>query len=104
MIDQQRRLREPLPTPPAARLMVSAAALLAVIGLGLGIALEGGGGRAAGGMCVAATVASTTGGAQVHACGEGARSLCAAPGQLAGNEELARSCRAAGLPFGAPRG
>ena len=104
MIDQQRRLREPLQTGPAARVAVSAAALLAVIGLGLGIALAGGGRSAAEGPCVAATVASTTGGAQVHACGAGARSLCAEPGQLAGNEQLARSCRAAGLPFGGPRG
>jgi hypothetical protein len=44
--------------------------------------------------CVDATIASTTGGAAVHACGQRARRLCAAPGTTA---EIQLACRRAGL-------
>jgi hypothetical protein len=67
-------------------------ALLAVLAAGVVVlALAGGSGSRPG--CVDATIASTTGGAAVHACGDPARRLCAAPGRT---REIAAACRRAG--------
>jgi hypothetical protein len=99
MIEQERRLREPSRTPARARLAGALAALLLALALAVGIALSVGGAPARAGLCVQATVASTTGGAQIHVCGPAARSLCAAPGNLAGNQALAQACARVGLPF-----
>jgi hypothetical protein len=67
------------------------AALAAVVAGVVALSLVVGGGSAPG--CVDATIASTTGGAAVHACGDRARRLCTAPGQ---GREIRAACRRAG--------
>jgi hypothetical protein len=66
-------------TPLRRRERRTVAAVLAVLLAGLLVLLVAGrGGSASAPGCVDVTIASTTGGAAVHACGERARRLCAA--------------------------
>jgi len=85
---------------PATKSLAAALGLLAAVGIGLAVALGGGSARLARGSgCVQLTVASTTGGAQISACGPKARALCAQPGQLRTSAALEASCRRAGFGF-----
>jgi hypothetical protein len=100
MQDQSRRLREPLQWGRRERTVVAvmlACVALAVAGLGAYALTSGAPARA---DCITLTFASTTGGAEVHACGAKARSICATRGafhSVAG--ELKLACRRAGFPY-----
>jgi hypothetical protein len=103
MIDQSRRLSEPLRwgrREKAAVAAVLACLALAVIGLGAYALTSGAPARR---DCIEVTFASTLGGATEHACGAQARAVCASPGAFRSvAEELHVACRRAGFPF-APR-
>jgi hypothetical protein len=82
------------------RIVAAAAVLLAAAVIALaGVIVLAGGPAAPAPGCVDATIASTTGGAQFHACGDEARSFCAnaasAPTRTGG--EARAACRRAGL-------
>ena len=102
MMDQHRRLAEPLRWTRAGKLTVAGVAIgaaLAVLALGL-YAAAGGFSATAQTGCVQVTFASTTGAATLHACGSQARELCAAGGEHAQiANSLRRACRRAGYPF-----
>ncbi len=83
--------RQQAPLRPRERRIVLAL-LAALAACAVVIALAAGGSGPAPG-CVDATIASTTGGAAVHACGDRARQLCRAPGP---GREIRAACRRAG--------
>ena len=101
MIDQSKRLSEPLRWGKRERTVVAAllaCLLIAVIGLGAFALTSGAPARK---DCVEVTFASTLGGATEHACGARARGLCASPGAFRSSaDELRASCRRAGFPVG----
>jgi hypothetical protein len=100
MFDQSRRLSEPLRwgrREKAAVAVLASCLLLALIGLGAYALTSGAPARR---DCVAVTFASTLGGAQLHACGARARTICASPDALRGiAAELQAACRRAGFPY-----
>ena len=108
MMDQSRRLSEPLRWTRAGRLAVAAVAVCLALALGAW-AVFGLGGDTRGGAregCIDVTFPSTLGAANMHACGGRARSICATPGARVAasiGEPLRASCRRAGYPY-APRG
>jgi hypothetical protein len=72
--------RQRAPLRPRQRLVgLIGLGLLAACAVAVVLALVLGGGDAKRAGCVDVTVASTTGGAAIHACGERARRLCSAP-------------------------
>jgi len=80
-----------------------AAALVAVaVGVGGWQLATGSGTSRSGGRCVDVTIASSTGGATIRACGQQARSLCAGQAKASGSlaEEIRAACRRAGYPAG----
>jgi hypothetical protein len=101
MMDQSKRLSEPLRWGRRERAIVAAlltCVVLAVIGLGTYALTSGAPPRR---DCIEVTFASTLGGATEHACGERARSVCAAPQAFKSSaQELRAACRRAGFPFG----
>ncbi len=101
MIDQSKRLSEPLRWGRRERTVVAAllaCVALAVIGLGAYAVTSGSPARR---DCIEVTFASTLGGATEHACGARARAVCASPGAFKGvAPELRAACRRAGFPFG----
>jgi hypothetical protein len=103
MFEQSRRLSQPLRWGRRERLVVGALVSALVLGLiGLGAYALSSGGRSRS-DCVDVTFASTLGGAQLHACGSRARSVCAS-GTFHGIEaELRTACRRAGFPFAGRR-
>jgi hypothetical protein len=100
MIDQSKRLSEPLRWGRRERTVVAfvlACVVLAVIGFGAYALTSGAPARR---DCIEVTFASTLGGATEHACGAQARRVCASPDafrHVAG--ELREACRRAGFPF-----
>lgn len=103
MMDQHRRLTEPLRWTRAGRIAVAALALgLALVVIALGIyAATGGFEQKTQAGCIDVTFASTTGGARLHACGARARAMCASP--EAGSTiaaALREACVRAGYQFG----
>jgi hypothetical protein len=100
MIDQSRRLSEPLRWGRRERVVVAtllACVALAAAGL-LAFALTSGAPSRR--DCIEVTFASTLGGATEHACGAQARAVCASPvGFRSVATELAVACRRAGFPF-----
>jgi predicted secreted protein len=99
MIDQSKRLSEPLRWGRRERTVVAALLVcvaLAVAGLG-GYALTSG--ARARVDCINVTFASTLGGAREHACGSQARRVCASGSFHAIEQELRAACRRAGFPF-----
>jgi hypothetical protein len=100
MMDQSRRLKEPLRWGRRERAVVGAllvCVVAIVVGLGAYAATSGGRPRK---DCVEVTFASTLGGATEHACGGKAREVCASPQAFKHVEaELRESCRRAGFPF-----
>jgi len=101
MIDQSKRLSEPLRWGRRERTAVAAllaCVVLAVIGLGAYAVTSGAPSRR---DCIEVTFASTLGGATEHACGAQARRVCAAPGAFKSvAAELRAACRRAGFSFG----
>lgn len=100
MVDQSKRLSEPLRWGSREKTVVAAVlacVVLAVIGLGA-FALTSGSREPA--DCVDVTFASTLGAARLHACGGRAKVMCASPRT---SKEIAASlkqaCRRAGYPF-----
>ncbi len=101
MVDQSKRLSEPLRWGRRERMAVAAVltcVLLAAIGLGAYALTSGAPARAG---CIEVTFASTLGGARVHQCGVRARSTCASPGAFKSSADVLReACQKAGYPFG----
>jgi hypothetical protein len=101
MIDQSRRLSEPLRWGRRERTIVAAllaCVALIVVGLGAYALTSGSPARR---DCIEVTFASTLGGATVHACGAQARTVCASPGAFRGVADALRAaCRRAGFPYG----
>jgi len=99
MMDQSRRLREPLRWGRRERSAVAAVlacAVLAALALGIYGLSSGAPARA---DCISVTFASTLGGAEVHACGSRARGICASGAFRGIEEELRVACRRAGFPY-----
>jgi hypothetical protein len=100
MIDQSKRLSEPLRWGGRERTAVAVVAtclLLAVVGLGVH-ALTSGSSQRMG--CIDVTFASTVGGASLQACGERARAACASPSAYRSiADSLREACRRAGYPY-----
>jgi hypothetical protein len=100
MMDQSKRLSEPLRWGKREKTVVAAVlACTVVIVLALGAyALTAG--APARRDCIEVNFASTLGGATEHACGAQARRVCASPDSFKHvAAELAESCRRAGFPF-----
>jgi hypothetical protein len=103
MIDQNKRLSEPLRWTRAGRIAVIAAAGLLVAALlaVVVVAARSDSGRRAG--CIEVTFPSTLGAAVIHPCGARARALCANPADnppAAAHGALREACRQANLPYG----
>ncbi len=101
MMDQSRRLAEPLRW--GAREKSAIVALVACVVIAAGGLWASGvtSGEPSAPDCVNVTFASTLGAAKVHACGARARSICAAPEAFSSSiDELTKSCRKAGYPVG----
>jgi hypothetical protein len=99
MHEQSRRLSEPLRWGRREKAVVAvllSCVLLSAIGLGAFALTSGAPARR---DCVDVTFASTLGGAEIHACGSRARTVCAAGGFRTVKEELRIACRRAGFPF-----
>jgi hypothetical protein len=102
MFEQSRRLSEPLrwgrreKTAVAALLSV---VVLALLGLGAYALTSGSPARA---DCVNVTFASTLGGAELHACGQRARSVCASGSFRGIAHDLSVACGRAGFPYVPP--
>jgi hypothetical protein len=103
MMDQSRRLAEPLRWTRAGKLAVLGAGVclvLAIAGLGLYAAL----GPSRGGTregCVQIIFPSTLGAAYTHACGQQARALCSSPpNDRTAVATLRTQCPSAGYRFG----
>jgi hypothetical protein len=79
---------------PASRLLYAGCAALAVLVLVLVLTVGGGKTNASSPGCVDVTIASTTGGAAMHACGTRAVELCSATGAT---REILDACRHAGI-------
>jgi hypothetical protein len=101
MIDQSKRLSEPLRWGGRERAVV--ATLLVCVALALAglVAFALTSGAPPRKDCIEVTFASTVGGATEHACGARARIVCASPGGFhRAAAELRAACRRAGFPFG----
>ncbi len=100
MIDQSRRLSEPLRWGRREKTVVAvllSCLLLAVLGLGAFAVTSGAPARR---DCIEVTFASTLGGATEHACGARARAVCASRDAFHSvAAELRAACRRAGFPF-----
>ncbi|HEY7961749.1 MAG TPA: hypothetical protein VID29_07505 [Solirubrobacteraceae bacterium] len=103
MIDQSKRLREPLRWTRAGRAAVLAAAACAVLAAGaLGVYAVTSGAPARA-DCVQVTFASTLGGAKLQGCGQRARVICASGYEFKSiADSLRQACRHAGFPFRGP--
>jgi hypothetical protein len=99
MMDQSKRLSEPLRWGRRERSAVAAVlacAVLAALALGIYGLSSGAPARA---DCISVTFASTLGGARLHACGARARTICSAGGYRGIEDALRASCRRAGFAF-----
>jgi hypothetical protein len=99
MIDQSKRLSEPLRwgrRERAAIAAVLACVLLALVGFGAYALTSGAPARAG---CIEATFPSTLGAGHLQACGEHARTICASPSAEKVGDSLREACRKAGYPF-----
>jgi len=103
MFEQSRRLSEPLRWGRREKGVVAAllaVAVLAVGGLVAYAATSGGRSRT---DCVDVTFASTLGGAELKACGQRARAICASGSFPNIRSELRAACGRAGFAYRAPR-
>ncbi len=102
MYEQQRRLSEPLRWGRREKAVVGAllaAVVLALLGLGAYAVSSGSPARA---DCIDVTFASTLGGADLKACGEQARRVCASGSFRSIRRELQAACEHAGFPYRPP--
>jgi hypothetical protein len=101
MMDQSKRLSEPLRWGRRERTVVAAllaCVVLALVALGAYALTSGAPARR---DCIDITFASTLGAAEVKACGAHARRVCAEPQAFrASAEELRAVCRRAGFVYG----
>ena len=107
MIDQNRRLSEPLHWTRAGLIAVIAAGSLLLAALVTVAVLASTSGTSRGAGCIEVTFASTLGAAVIHPCGARARELCANPAEnpaAAAHDALLDACRQAGLPYGRATG
>ncbi len=102
MQEQAKRLSEPLRWGRREKTAVGAVLACLVIALGaLGVyALSKGAPARA--DCVSVTFASTLGGAELHGCGQKARSICSSGSFPHIVSELRSACEKAGFPFRQP--
>jgi hypothetical protein len=100
MMDQSKRLSEPLRWGRREKTVIAVLLSCVVLGVaGLSVlALSGGGPMRK--DCVSASFASTLGGAEIHACGQNARLVCASSAHRSIASQLRVACRRAGFPFG----
>src|ERR1700691_2652127 len=102
MMDQSKRLSEPLRWDRRERTAVAAVLVclvLALIGLGAYALTSGAPARAG---CIAATFPSTLGAAQLHECGSQARATRGSASAVKSiGEPLREACRKAGYPLAA---
>jgi hypothetical protein len=100
MMDQSKRLREPLRWGRREKSVVAAllsVTLLALVALGVYALTSGAPARRG---CIQITFASTLGGAEAKACGAQARNICASPRDYAhSGEALREACREAGFRY-----
>ncbi len=100
MMDQSRRLREPLRWGRRERTVVAvllSCAALAVVGL---VVYGVKGSAPTPRDCIQITFASTLGGAEAKACGGQARTVCGTPQDYSHNgEQLSEACRRAGFRY-----
>jgi hypothetical protein len=102
MFEQSRRLSQPLRWGRREKTAVAAllsCLLLALIGLGAYALTSGSPARS---DCIRVTFASTLGGADLHACGAQARSVCASGDFRSIQRELSTACSRAGFPYRTP--
>jgi hypothetical protein len=100
MIDQSRRLSEPLRWGRREKTAIAAVLgclVLALAGLGAYALTTGAPARA---DCISVSFASTLGGAELHACGSQAREVCRAGSHRSIAPQLRLACKHAGFPFG----
>jgi hypothetical protein len=106
MMDQSKRLSQPLRWTRAGRLaviLVATCLVLAVAGLGVYALMTPGRAGAKQG-CIDVTFPSTLGAANLYACGARARGICAAPGAYKGIEDLMReACKRASYAYNTAR-
>lgn len=99
MVGQAKRLEQPLRPPRWVLVVMAGVTLLAVVGIVLYVALSDDRYANSSAGCVNVTVASSTGGSPLHACGGAARRWCAL--EDARGDDLARlvqaQCRRAGI-------
>jgi hypothetical protein len=103
MVDQSRRLSEPLRWTKAGRLAVVAAVVSLLVATAVLVVVVSTSGSKLGKGCIEVTFPSTLGAAARHECGARARSTCANPAAnpaLADRGALREACRGAGLPYG----
>jgi hypothetical protein len=99
MMDQSKRLSEPLRWGRRERTAVAAVLVclaLALLGLGAYALSSGAPARA---DCVEVTFPSTLGAARIHACGAQARAVCSAGGYRGIEDALRTACAHAGFPY-----
>jgi hypothetical protein len=103
MIDQSKRLRQPLRWTRAGRLGVIAVSAVLAVAIAVGAVLATTSSQHLAPGCIEVTFASTLGAAATHQCGSAARHTCANPAGnpgLAAGGALRDACREARLPYG----
>ncbi|HST55287.1 MAG TPA: hypothetical protein VLJ42_05250 [Solirubrobacteraceae bacterium] len=107
MMDQSKRLAQPLAWTRAGKLAVAATCacfLLAAVGMGLFALLSDDPGTRQG--CIKVSGASYVGSATIQACGHDAAVICGAGSASVGaaaTADMRQACRQAGLTYGSPR-
>ena len=107
MMDQSKRLREPLRWPRTGRLALIATCVLLVVAIATVAMIASTSGSSHRAGCVEVTFASTLGAAIIRPCGTKARTLCANPAEnpaAAAHNALREACGRAGLPYGRSSG
>jgi hypothetical protein len=102
MQEQAKRLSQPLRWGRREKTALGVALVslvLALVALGAYALTKGAPARA---DCIRVTFASTLGGADLHGCGQKARSICASGAFSHIENELQVACRKAGFPFRQP--
>jgi hypothetical protein len=103
MVDQSKRLRQPLRWTRAGRWGVIAVGIVVTMAVVLGAVLASTNSQRLARGCIEVTFASTVGAAAIHQCGSTARHTCAFPAEnpgLAAGGALRDACRHARLPYG----
>lgn len=103
MMEQSKRLSEPLRWTRAGRWAVICVAVLALAGTVVGVVVATTTSKSLAPGCIEVTFPSTLGAAAVHPCGARARAVCASPAEnpgLAEHGALREACGRAGIPYG----